>query len=327
MPGGLRVVTVALPHLHGATAILYVRVGSRYESPADNGLSHFLEHMLFRGTETHPTSYDLSFAIESLGGTLNAETGRDYSLYEVDLDPDCMQEGLGLLGEIFTTSRFRDIELERRLILEEMNEDFDDDGNDINLSDLTRGLVFADHPLGQKIIGPPENVQRFTAADVRRHFERYHGARNMVLAVAGPIDHDRVGALAERAFAGLAPGELAEPMPPPAARTSPAFRYVDIPGAQTAIQLIFTAPSEMDPDYPALCALVRALDDGMSTPLHYTLCDQLGLAYYVSASIEPFHDTGLFELEGATSHDQTPELARRMLELCAALSRRSRVAG
>src|SRR5688572_26929566 len=88
LPGGLRVVTVALPHLHTATLVLYVKVGSRLEVPDDNGLSHFVEHMLFRGTERYPTSYDLNHAFESLGGTLYAETGRDYSLYQVTLVPE-----------------------------------------------------------------------------------------------------------------------------------------------------------------------------------------------------------------------------------------------
>ena len=94
LANGLRVVTVDLPHLHTASLVLYVKVGSRLERPEDNGLSHFVEHMLFRGTEGHPTSYDINFAFESLGGTLYAETGRDYSLFQVTLVPALVDGGL-----------------------------------------------------------------------------------------------------------------------------------------------------------------------------------------------------------------------------------------
>jgi len=103
LPNGLTVVTVELPHLHSVSVVMYARVGSRYEPVADNGLSHFLEHMLFRGTERLPDAYALNHAIEALGGTLYAETGRDYSLYQISLHPETLQPGLELFGEIFAT--------------------------------------------------------------------------------------------------------------------------------------------------------------------------------------------------------------------------------
>src|SRR5215831_20936130 len=90
LANGLRVVTVALPHLHSVSVVMYAKVGSRYEAPADNGLSHFLEHMLFRGTARLPDAYALNHAIEALGGTLYAETGRDYSLYQISLHPETL---------------------------------------------------------------------------------------------------------------------------------------------------------------------------------------------------------------------------------------------
>src|SRR5277367_2852565 len=101
LENGLTVVTVELPHLHSVSIVMYARVGSRYEAPADNGLSHFLEHMLFRGTEQLPDAYALNHAIEALGGTLYAETGRDCSLYQISLHPEMLSEGLALFAEIF----------------------------------------------------------------------------------------------------------------------------------------------------------------------------------------------------------------------------------
>ena len=180
LPNDLRITTVELPHLHGASLVVYAKVGSRYEPPTDNGLSHFLEHMLFRGTRKFPSSYALNLAIEELGGTLHAETGRDYSLYQINLAPDAVVEGISSLGEQLGAPRLSDIELEREIILEEIGEDLDERGRDVNLDDKVRAAMFPGHGLGQKITGPRRNVRGFSGGDVRRHLRRHYGARNLV---------------------------------------------------------------------------------------------------------------------------------------------------
>src|SRR5687768_15569279 len=119
LSNGLAVTTVALPHLHTAVCALFVKVGARFESSNDNGLSHFVEHMLFRGTERYPTSLALNTAVERLGSTLHAETGRDYTLFQLGLEPEFVGNGIELLGELLTKPRFSEIELERALVLEE----------------------------------------------------------------------------------------------------------------------------------------------------------------------------------------------------------------
>jgi len=319
LDNGLRVVAVELPHLHTATVVLYAKVGSRFESPEDNGLSHFVEHMLFRGTERHGNSYQLNFAIERLGGTLYAETGRDYSLFQVALHPAELAAGLELYGEIFVRPRFADLELERRLILEELNEDYDERGTEVNGDDIVRGLMFGDHPLGQRIIGPHRNVERFTAADVARHFGRFYCARNMLLCVAGPIDAAEVFAAAAGHLAGLPPGSEAVPEPARFDAGGPLFRFVPDAGSQCSVHMLVRAVSEVDPDYTALLALLRVLDDGMATRLHYRLADQLGLAYSVQAGIEPLHDAALLEVIGACAHGNTADLVRHTIALLAEL--------
>ena len=315
LPNGLRLVTVELPHLHTAALVVYAKVGSRYESPPDNGLSHFLEHMLFRGTARYPSSYQLNYAIEDLGGTLYAETGRDYSLYQISLNPELIAQGIALFAEIFGAPAFTQLELEREIVLEEINEDLDERGRDVNLDDLGRKLAFPDHPLGQKITGPPENVSRFTIDDCRRHFARFYGARNLIVCVSGPVSREGVLAAALPTLGKLPEGGEGDTAAPRALDGGPHFAYDESPGAQTAVQVLFRALPEADPDFVAVQALGRVLDDGMSTRLHYTLCDQLGLAYYVSSSIEPFHDAALFELDGAAAHGKFAELVSGMLFL------------
>jgi predicted Zn-dependent peptidase len=315
LPNRLRVVTVSLPHLHTASLVLYVKVGSRLESPDDNGLSHFVEHMLFRGTERHPTSYDINFAFESLGGTLYAETGRDYSLFQVTLVPGLLDGGIELFGELFAQPLFADLELERELILEELTEDYDERGNEVNSADIARGLLFQDHPLAQRIIGPPANVRRFTDGDVRRHFARYYCAANAILVAAGPVEHEAVADAAARYLAALPDGEAALAEPARSDQRGARFLHVPDSGAQSSLEVLWRGVPELDDDYMATVALVRALDDGMSTRLHYRLCDQLGLAYSLQAAIEPLHDVTVLEVSGATANAKVPELVARLLEL------------
>ncbi len=312
---GLVVTTVSLPHLHTAVCALFVKVGARFEVPADNGLSHFVEHMLFRGTERYPTSLALNTAVERLGSTLHAETGRDYTLFQLGLEPEFVPQGIALLGELLGKPRFSDIELERTLILEEINEDYDEQGVEINADDIARGIAFENHPLGQRIIGPKANVERFSIVDVQRHFDTFYGARNANLCVAGPVSHGAVVEAAERALSGMASGTRVEvPAAPPHA-TGPRLRHVPDAGSQTSLAILFRAVPELDPAYLALVALLRVLDDGMSTRLHYTLADQKGLAYSIHAAIEPLADTALFEIAGATANAKVPSLVRELLLL------------
>jgi predicted Zn-dependent peptidase len=279
--------------------------------------------MLFRGTERYPSSLALNTAIERLGSTLHAETGRDYTLFQLALEPDHVPAAIELLGELLSRPRFSDIDLERELILEEINEDYDEQGIEINADDIARGLAFEDHPLGQRIIGPRENVQRFSAADVRRHFDRFYGARNANLCVAGPVDHAAIVEAAGRAMQGLPAGARAEvtPAPPLDPGGKPRLRHVQDAGSQTSLAILVRAIPELDPAYVALVALLRVLDDGMSTRLHYTLADQKGLAYSIHAAIEPLADAALFEIAGATANAKVPSLMRELLALLDQLRR------
>ena len=319
LDNGLRVTTVALPHLHTVTMAVFVKVGARFETEADNGLSHFVEHMLFRGTERYPSSLALNTAIESLGGTLHAETGRDYTLFQMGFEPDQIDAGLVLFGELLGRPRFTELELERALILEEINEDYDESDVEINADDIARGLMFDGHPLGQRIIGPRANVERFSEADVRRHVARFYGARNAILCVAGPVEHARVADAAARHLDVLGPGEIVDAEPARPLSDGPRYKHVPDSGSQTSLAVLLRGIPELDPAYMSFVALLRSLDDGMSTRLHYQLCDQKGLAYSIAAGIEPLADAALLEVTGATANAKVPQLVGELLALLASL--------
>ncbi|HEX7599593.1 MAG TPA: pitrilysin family protein [Polyangia bacterium] len=319
LANGLRVFTVEAPHLHGAGVALFVRAGSRYERPSSNGLSHFLEHMFFRGSARYPNSLVLNRAIEERCGMLIGETGRDYSLYQVSLHPRDIGEALDILGDLFLTPRFLDLELERAIVLEEILDDFDERGRRINPDDLAREALWPSHPLGFPITGPAANVRGFTRADVVRHFRRCYGARNMVLCVAGPIQHRAVLAQVKRAFGPLPAGHRLRPVTPPARVHGPRFRSVRTDSSQAEIQILIHGLPDQDPAFPALVALLRVLDDGMSTRLHYRVCDQKGLAYHVGASLDPLYDTSLLEIDSACQPEKLPQLTGEIMAILAEL--------
>ncbi len=315
LANGLRLCTVEAPHLHGAVLSLYVRAGSRYENARDNGLSHFLEHMFFRGSARFANSFELNRAIEERCGMLVGETGRDYSLYQLAMAPRDLGHALGIMGDLFSQPRFSDLELERAIVLEEILDDFDEDGRRINTDDVARELMWGRHALGFPITGPEENIRRFSRPDVVRHFRRCYGARNMVVCVAGPLRRASVLAQVRRVLGRLPAGQRLQPASPPATIAGPKIRSVRTDSAQTEIQILFRGLADRDPAFPALVALLRVLDDGMSTPLHYRVCDQKGLAYHVNAALDPYYDTSLLEVSSACLPDKLPLLAQEIMSM------------
>lgn len=315
LSNGLDVVTIETPHLHAAAVGLYVRTGSRYETARTNGLSHFVEHMLFRGSTGFPSSFALNRAIEERCGMLCGETGRDYSLYQVELHPRELGDVLGILGDLFTAPLFTDIELERAIVLEEILEDFDERGQRVNIDDVGRKDAWPGHSLGFPITGPEENIRRFSRDDVVGHFNHFHGARNLVLAVAGPVKHATVLAAAERAFAALPAGERRLPAPAPTRLPGLVLRSVRTDSAQVEVQLLFRALSDDHDRYPALITLLRLLDDGMATPLHYRICDRKGLAYQVNAGLDALGDTSLVEISAACGTAKLPALVSEIFAI------------
>ena len=156
---------------------------------------------------------------------------------------------------------------------------------------------------------------------MRRHFTTFYGARNANLCVAGPVEHGAIVAAAARALSALPAGARAEVPAAPPNIAGPRLRHVADAGSQTSLSILFRAVPELDPAYVALVALLRVLDDGMSTRLHYTLADQKGLAYSIHAAIEPLADTALFEITGATANAKVPALVRELLGLLDGLRR------
>jgi predicted Zn-dependent peptidase len=317
LPGGLLEVLVVQPHLHHGTISVHVGAGSRYESADDNGLSHFLEHMIFRGTARFPTSFDLNLAAERLGGSLNAATTPDSTEYTLSMPSATLERGVELIAELVTRPRFRDLEIERRVIAEEIREDLDEHGAPVDIDFLSRGRLWPGDPLGQSVTGPLENAMRFKLADVRRRFESGYLSSNMVVCVSGAFDPSGMSAAVERAFGGIRRGSPQPKPAPPVLSGEASTLHAHKPGSQTQVRVAFHAPGMLHADSAATQVLLRLMDDGMSTPLHRRIFETLGLAYNVGADLETYLDVGALNMDAACSHDNVPDVVEEMLAIAA----------
>ncbi len=322
LPNGMRVLTARAPGLHSAMIALYVRAGSRHETRRTNGVSHFLEHLFFRGSEGWPDTVAMNAAVESAGGNLNGITARDHGCYYTPIHADELATGLSILGEMIRRPLLREMDVEREVILEEILDEVDSRGRDIDADNLSKRLVFGEHPLAFKIAGTPETVRAIDAETVRRHHARFSSGANLVLCVAGPVHEPEVLDLAESSFGSLPRGEPSRERPPPSWPRGPIVTLTDHDDAQAEFCLVFPCPPEHHPDYPVHVCIRRLLDDGLSSRLPFEIVERRGLAYSLHAGMDTFADAGMLVVDGACAPPKVSRTVGEVLRVLAELGER-----
>ncbi len=320
LSNGLTVVAVEQPHLHSATAALMVRCGSRHESAAHWGLSHLLEHMLFRGSRHFPESHRLAEVFESAGGTLQAATWRDHTSFCVTLHPSHLASVLAAQADMVGFPRFTGLDLERSIVEEELRAELDADGADIDLNNLSRASIWHGHPMGRRITGCIDSVSNLRVRDLRAYHDLHYTGRNMALCVAGPVPPEQVIALVQRSFEELPAGtRIASGAPARFAPREP-MRLQPREGSQIAMQLSFAALPDTHADFAAMSLLSSILDDGMTTRLPKSLCDEHGLVYELQSGLDCYADCGIYDVECQAEPKRTAlaiNMVRSVLEgLC-----------
>lgn len=309
-----RLVVVPMPAVHTTVVSINLRTGSRFETPQDNGVSHFLEHVLYRGTARHPSAHEQALAFERLGSTLDASTSVDHGVLAVAIPPENVEPVLALLCETYKEPLLEGLAIEKGIVREEILESLDDRGRLVDADEIVRTLCFANHSLGFPITGTLQQLERFDRTLLERHHrERYVGA-GTVIAVAGPVQFDRVATLLDEQLGSVPTGALpSSEVPGPL--SGPYLSHVKHACSQTAVRLAYRAPGEHDRDEPAMDLLLRLLDDGLSTRLYSRICDELGLCYDVSASYEAYSDCGIVEMGADVTHEHAPDVLREMLDI------------
>jgi predicted Zn-dependent peptidase len=315
LANGLRVVVAPLPKLHRAHVALWARVGSRFEGSMENGISHFLEHMIYRGTQRVRSAHEVNLAFERLGGSLFASTQVDHGIFSLSLPPESLDAACALFGEVLSQPAFLDIDVERGIVLEEILEDLDDEGRQVDPDNLSRALIYGDHPLGMTITGTEAHVRAFDEVTLRRWHQEHYVADNAVLAFSGAVDEGAVMRLAERDFGALRRGARAVASPPGHPQKKPRLQIVENVSSQTDLRVCLRAFGEHHPLRPALDVLMRLVDDGMSTRLYHRLCDARGLCYDVSAVFDGYEDDGVVDVAAGVQHQRAALVTREILAM------------
>ncbi|MBN1959368.1 MAG: insulinase family protein [Deltaproteobacteria bacterium] len=317
LANGMPVVICPRPGLSWAYVALYFGVGSRYETAKNNGITHMLEHMLFRGTRKYLNTTMLNAAAEDFGGYLEGATYRDHLVFSTGCHPSAVVKAIAILGEIVQTPRYCDMHIEKEILKEELLETLDQNKRMIDLDNLTHSVVFKNHGLGLPIEGTLNNLARFNRRHLEAHRRRYLVANNAVLSIAGPVDIKQIMRAARRAFTSLPVGKLylSKDQALPPKHTS--IHCVKNISSQVDIRLSFWAVTVNDPDYPALVLLARLLADGLSSRMHAELVDRQGLAYALNAGLNTYSDCGLFELEVSVAPDRVALAINKLLAFVA----------
>jgi len=320
-PSGVRIFTEAVPGAASSSVGFWIGVGSRDEENVAFGSTHFLEHLLFKGTPRR-SAMDIAEAFDRVGGEHNALTAKEHTCYYAKVQDRDLEMAIGVLADMVSSSLIdpNEFDVERRVILEELAM-ADDDPSDVAHERVTEA-VMGDHPLGRPIGGSPETIKSAERDQVVAHYQRYYRPEELVVTVAGALSHDEVVSwvLAALEECGWSLSEQSAPVPRrDTSRASlhsiPARQVIHRPLEQSMVVLSMPGLTQTDPRRPAQAILTTVLGGGMSSRLFQEVREKRGLAYSVYAFASNYSDAGMFGMGGGTSPDHASEVALLMRDL------------
>jgi predicted Zn-dependent peptidase len=310
LPSGLTVVTERMERVETVSIGAYVATGSRHETEEENGVSHFLEHMAFKGTQSRSAA-KIAEEIEAVGGHINAYTAREQTAYYVKMLKEDTALGVDIIGDILTHSVFEpeELERERSVILQEIGQ-ANDTPDDI-IFDHFQQTAFPAQALGRAVLGSVETIRAMSRGTLTGYMSRHYTPSNIVVAAAGKLHHDQILELVQQHFADLpadAPSQFKS-----AAYGGGEFRE-DRDLDQVHIVLGFPSVGFGDKDYYSTLLLSTLLGGGMSSRLFQEIREKRGLVYSIYSFNSPFKDSGIFGIYAGTGESEAAELMPVMLD-------------
>ncbi len=292
LSNGLRILTIPMPSFESATALVMVGAGSRYETKKNNGISHFLEHMAFKGTKKRPTAMDISSLIDGIGGEFNAFTGKEYTGYYVKAGKNNVEITLDVLSDMLQNSRLdpAEIEKEKGVIIEEIN--LYEDMPMRKISDVYEQLLYDDTPMGWDIAGEKDVIRSITRDDFIEYLSSLYSPHNMAVVVAGGIDEQKIVELVEDYFGKMKKFETKKPEGVIEKQEKPQILIRLKKTEQIHIALGVRTVSIDNPEKYPLSVLASILGGGMSSRLFSEVREKRGLAYYVKSHSDEYLDCG-----------------------------------
>ena len=299
LKNGLRLACVPVSGTSFIELIFAVKTGSRNEPERLAGISHFLEHMIFRGSKSLPSSSALNHAIETVADGLEAGTARELTVFALQTLPEHLDRSLEILADLFQNPVFGEIETEKKIVYEEMLEELDEHGNESDLLNISRLLVLGDHPLARPILGRKKSLKRIKRKDLIEYFKAQYGPTNMMIVASGKITPERffkaakktLGKWHSRPIKLLAQEAIVAPTP----SAGPLIQFRSRPRSQIEVLLTFLGEGERSPNFVQLMALERVLDDGLASRLQRRLCDRRGLLYDIGVALDSYTDLSFMD--------------------------------
>ena len=291
---GLRIVTSEMPHTRSVAIGIFIGVGSRYESPEQAGISHFIEHMVFKGTERRRTPWEISATIEGSGGVINAGTEQELTVYWCKVAEPDFHESLDLLFDMLRNSLLEaeSIEKERMVIIEELSMIHDSPHSRVDA--LMDEMLWPDHPLGRDIGGTKESIVGITRDMLTDHIARFYTPANIVVSIAGAVSHADVVRQVENHCEGWPTSDPLDWAPFNHTQSAPQLRLEYRKTEQTHLSIALPGLPLEHPDRYALDLLSVILGEGMSSRLFVEVRENKGLAYDVHSGVAHFLDCGAF---------------------------------
>ena len=294
LPNGLNVATAPIPCVRSLAIGIYLPVGARYETAEESGVSHFLEHMVFKGCSGWETALDIANAVEGRGGFLNASTSQEYTSFWIKIGARHWRQSLKLLASMMQTPLLdrEEMERERGVILDEiaMYRDLPED----LVSQLSNEAMWGHHPLGREIAGEPETVAALSTEELRAFHARAYRPERTVLTLAGLMDEEALRqAIVEDFGDWRGSGQPPEMTPAPPAPAFPRYRIEQRPSEQAHLQLALPGLPRQHPQRFVMRLLNVLAGEGMSSRLWQRLREEQGLAYSVGSFVSAFHDAGV----------------------------------
>lgn len=311
LDSGATVLTERIDQVRSVTLGFWIRVGARDESLKLSGISHFLEHLLFKGTKTR-TSKQISETFDSLGGELNALTAKEYTCFYVRLLDKHVPTGVEIISDMLQNSSLKekDIVSEKQVVLEEIN--LHEDSPDEKIHDLFATALWGENPLGKSILGQVKSVESFDQRTIRHFYKRYYGSNNIVVAAAGYLEHERIVDLVRRHFTKTGAKKSTRPdLPPPAGNRL----LVETKQTEQA-HLCYGFPSlhARHKDRFVLALLDTILGGGMSSRLFQKIREEKGLAYSVYSYHSLYSESGLMAIYAGTRPSKVEEVVKLINE-------------
>ncbi len=316
LPNGLRVIFIEMPHIHSVVLSAYIGVGSRYEEERHLGVSHLLEHMLFRGTRQFANSFELLQAIDNIGGDSDAYTSPEHTAVIIQVHNKYIKNALSILGDLLLGANFKqyDIEIERRIILEEMKQFVDVKGDYVCIDDMSFSLMWKDGATEAPLFGDEKTIAAVTEENINTHYKKFFVPENIVLCISGNFEKEPVAHHIKDLFGNLQGKFTGQKPPLKTTQIEPRYLFKKSPSQTVSFKLCHKAYPYKHKNVLITLLISDVLGGGISSRLSLNVREKLGLVYEIACYPTMFSDVGSIDIYTSTKKGNLEKTTKAVMD-------------